>query len=301
MSEKNAGVYPLAGAIGATLVLGIVKLAVGLTTGSHAVLASGADSLGDAVVSGVNLLMMRQAAMPPDEGHPWGHGKAEALASLAQAVALAVVVGTIAVTAVRSLLGASGAVPDTGPALIVMVGSMCGSLGISTFLERAATRTGSLVLRADAVHYRMDLLSGSAVLVGLVVARFTGWAQADAAASLVVSALMVRDVFGVGKEAIDELMDRPLPAEEVERIEAVLAGFGPRLVSWHDLRTRRSGPSRFVQVHVVLAPATTFAAAHRVSDDVERALRAAVANLDVLVHADVDGEDDATDAAASQA
>lgn len=288
-------VHPLAVAIVATLVLGAGKLAVGVTTGSQAVIASAVDSLGDAVVSGVNLLMMRQAAMPPDEGHPWGHGKAEALASLGQALALAVVVGLIAVNAVRGLLGPTLALPDTGPALLVMLVSMSGSLGISTYLLSAATRTGSLVLRADAVHYRMDLLSGSAVIGGLIAVRLTSWAQADALASLVVSGLMVRDVWSVGKEAIDELMDRPLPAEEEQRVIAVLTAFGPKIRSWHDLRTRRSGPSRFVQVHVVLPADTTFADAHRASDDLEQALRVAIPNLDVLVHADVDGEPDLTD------
>ena len=290
-------VHPLAVAIVATLLLGAGKLGVGLTTGSQAVIASAVDSLGDAVVSGVNLVMIRQAAMPPDEGHPWGHGKAEALASLGQALALAVVVGLIALNAVRALLGPPVNGLEVGPALLVMLVSMCGSLGISAYLLRAAARTGSLVLRADAVHYRMDLLSGVAVVCGLVVVRLSGWAQADALASLVVSGLMVRDVWSVGKEAIDELMDRPLPADEQQRVVAVLTAFRPRIRSWHDLRTRRSGPSRFVQVHVVLPADTTFAAAHRTSDDLEHALRLAIPNLDVLVHADVDGEQDLTDLA----
>jgi ferrous-iron efflux pump FieF len=278
-----------------TLLLGAVKLLVGLASGSQAVVASAADSLGDAVISGVNLLMMRQAAMPPDEGHPWGHGKAEALASLAQAVALSAVVGWIVVQGVNTLVGRGESPPDTGPALAVMAVSMLGSAAISWHLGRAARSTGSLVLSADAVHYRMDLFTGAAVVIGLLAAWFTGWAEADAVASLVVSALMAREVWALGKEAIDELMDRPLPEEEAAQVANVLSAFGPRIRSWHDLRTRRSGPSRFVQVHVVLPPEISFAEAHRVTDDVEEALRAAIANLDVLVHADPDGEHDQTD------
>lgn len=129
----------------------------------------------------------------------------------------------------------------------------------------------------------------------LLLVRLSGWAQGDALASLVVSGLMARDVWSVGKEAVDELMDRPLPPHEVKEVEAVLTEFGARVRSWHDLRTRRSGPSRFVQGHVVLPAEASFAEAHRTSDDLEQAMRAAIPNLDVLVHADVDGEEDLTD------
>ncbi len=284
--------HPLAVAIAATLLLGVAKLAVALFTGSQAVMASAADSLGDAIVSGVNLLMVRQAAEPPDEGHPWGHGKAEALASLAQAAVLAIVVTVIAVNAVSTLVGGAGPVPPAGPTLGVMALSMLGSLSISTYLSRAARRTGSLLIKADAVHYRMDLLTGAAVVLGLVASQFLGNGLGDAGASLLVSALMVKDVYGVGREAIDELMDRPLPPEETAQIEAVLREMGAPLVSWHDLRTRRSGPHRFVQVHVVLPADIPFAEAHATADAVEARLRGALPNLDVIVHADPEGVED---------
>lgn len=285
-----SGVRPLVVAIVATLALGAMKLAAGLVSGSQAVVASAVDSLADAVVSGVNLLLMRQATKPADAGHPWGHGKAEALASLAQAMVLAGVVGFIVFRAVSSLRVAARAPPDAEIAFVVMMGSMAGALAISMYLARAATATGSLILRTDAVHYRMDLFSGAAVVLGLVVGRISGWVSADPIASLVVSALMVKDVFDIGKEAIDELMDRPLPDHETARLVAVLAGFDRRICSWHALRTRRAGPVRFAQVHVVLPPTLTFAEAHSVSSEVEIALRAALPNLDVIVHADVEAE-----------
>jgi ferrous-iron efflux pump FieF len=270
-----------------------VKLAVALATGSRAVLASAVDSLGDAVVSGMNLWMMRQAAEPPDEGHPWGHGKAEALASLVQATVLAGVVAGVGWGAIHALVTGGGAMPDTGPALGVMLVSMVASFAISSFLARAARQTGSLVIGVDAVHYRMDLLTGAAVLVGLVATRLSGNASADAVASLLVSFLMVKDVWGVGKEAVDELMDRPLPPQEVERIEAELRSMGEPVRGWHDLRTRRAGPLRFVQVHVVLAAELPFAEAHAATHAVEARLRAVLPYVDAIVHADVEGEDDA--------
>ncbi len=282
--------HPLTVAIISTLLLGGAKLALALITGSRAILASAADSLGDAVVSGVNLLMVKQAAVPPDEGHPWGHGKAEALASLTQAVLLGGVVAGVAWTAVRTLMAPTGAAPDTTVGMIGMLVAMVGSFGISTFLARAAKRTGSLVLAADAVHYRMDLFTGAAVVLGLGATWLTGRAEADAVASIVVSGLMVKEVWGLAREAIDELMDRPLPQEEVEKLEAALRTFGEPVRSWHDLRTRRSGPRRFVQVHVALPSDLSFAAAHATTHSVEEHLKTVLPLVDVIAHADLDGE-----------
>lgn len=283
--------HPLAVAIVATLLLGAVKLVVATLTGSRAVLASAADSLGDAVVSGVNLLMVRAAAEPPDEGHPWGHGKAEALASLTQAVLLAAVVAGVAGTAIASLWRGDATLPAAGPAMWGMALSMAGSFGISTYLARAARRSGSLVVGADAAHYRMDLLTGGAVLLGLAVTALTGRPEADAVASLAVSLWMTREVWALGKEAVDELMDRPLPESEVHALEQVLREVGEPVLAWHDLRTRRAGPFRFVQVHIELPATLSFPGAHAVSHRVEEALAGVLPNTDVIVHLDVEGEE----------
>ncbi len=282
--------HPLTVAICATLVLGAVKLTIALMSGSRAVLASAVDSLSDAVVSGVNLLMVRQAAEPADEGHPWGHGKAEALASLAQALMLAALVAGIVYTAIQALIAPEAEPPSTGSALIGMAVSMVGSLLISTYLMKKAKLTGSLVLAADAAHYRMDLLTGAAVLIGLAITRVTGRADADAIASLIVSVLMAKEVWSLGREAVDELMDRPLPDAEVETLRAALAGYGDPLRGFHDLRTRRSGPMRFVQVHVSLPPEISFAAAHAEIHRVEDHLKTVLPNVDAMVHADLDGD-----------
>lgn len=286
---------PLLTAVVVTLILGGVKLAGALLTGSTAVLASAADSLADGAVSGFNLWMMGQAARPADEGHPYGHGKAEALASLAQALVLGGLVFAIGQGAVQQLVGAGAQTPVMAlPALGVMVFSMAGSLGISTFLTRAADRTGSLVLRSDAVHYRMDLYSGAAVMAGLVVTAATGEVRADAVASLLVCGLMARDVVKLLRDAVDELMDRQLPDEERAVVEGVLTGFAPRIVNWHDLRTRRAGPSRFVQVHLVLAGDMRLIDAHALAHEIERAVEDALPGVDVLIHVDAEGAEDAS-------
>ncbi len=280
---------PLVIAIAATLCLGAGKLAGAAFTGSQALLASGLDSLADAGVSALNLWLMREASMPADAGHPYGHGKAEALAGLFQGVVLSAVVAGVAQGAVRSLIRGADSPVLAGPAIGVMALSMCGSLAISVGLGRAAARTGSLVLRSDAVHYRMDLWTGLAVVVGLAATHLFSEPRLDAIASLLVCGWMARDVVGLLRSAVDELMDSPLPPEEQAAVEAALRSFAGRVRSWHELRTRRAGPRRFVQVHVVLPADLSFAAAHALSDEVEAAIFASIPSADVIVHADVDG------------
>lgn len=283
-------------AIVTTLVLGAIKLVAAIATRSQSLTASAVDSLTDGGVSGFNLWMLREARTPADEGHPFGHGKVEALAALVQGAVLTGVVGYIAWNAIATLRAPPDELPDVGLATVVMLGSLATSLGLSTMLSRAADRTGSLVLRTDAVHYRMDMLSGGAVLAGLGVTWVTGAAWADAAASLVVCLFMGRDVVGVLREAIDELMDRPLPAEEISVVEGVLRSFPGRVLDWHDLRTRKSGPRRFVQVHVELPAQMPFVEAHAITDELERRLRDALPQCEAIVHADPAGVHDATDA-----
>lgn len=279
---------PLTVAIAGTIGLGAIKLVVALASGSQAVLASAADSLADAGVSSLNLWAMRHAARPADSGHPYGHGKAEALASLAQGVVLSAIVVGVGLGALQRLLGEAPVI-ETGSAILAMLVSMAGSTSISWYLSREARRTGSLVLRADAVHYRMDLWTGLAVLAGLLGVRYLALPAADALASLVVCSIMARDVYGLLRDAVGELMDRPLPADEHAAVEAVLARFGTRLRGWDDLRTRRAGPDRFVQVRLLLPGDLSLTEAHALAHEVEGAIATALPGVDVLVHIDADG------------
>lgn len=288
-NNEHIAARALRRAILGTLVLGVAKAAGAWWSGSHAVGASAADALTDALVSGANLVLVRAAAAPPDASHPFGHGKAEALAGLAQAAFLSVVIVGVGRSAVLRLMS-GGELPLVGPAVLIMVGSMVSSYLLSRGLQRAADQTGSLVLRADAAHYRMDLWSGTGVLLGLVLSQILGDARIDAAASLLLCFWMAREVVPIAIDAVGELMDRPLDAMEQGKAEAVLAAFADRISGYHDLRTRRAGPRRFVQVHVELPGELQLREAHRIADDLEEALRTALPGCDPIVHIDPEEE-----------
>jgi len=274
-----------------SLVLGLGKGGLAWATGSHVVLASAVDSVGDAAVSLSNHGLARYAAQPADDGHPYGHGKVEALAGLGQVLFLVAGAGWVATTAITGLLGAERVAPMAGSAMIGLIASMLVSAGLARMLTRAGKETQSLVLSSDAVHYQMDAVSGIAALIGLGVTRLTGNAQADDIAALCVSALMVPSIIGLARAVLAELVDSSLPADELAAIEAVLRTT-PGLLGWHALRTRKSGRSKFVELHVVLDGTLTLAEGHRRADALEGALRLAVVGADVIIHVDVDGEPD---------
>lgn len=285
-SDNTSTDRPLIITIGLSSVLGAGKLAGGLLTGSQAVLASAADSIGDVVVSAANLWLMRHARRPADDDHPYGHGKIEGLASLAQGVFLTAVILGVGYRAILSLLEKTPHAVLAAPALVVMIASLVGSTAIAALLDRAALRTGSLVLRADAAHYRMDRWTATATIVGLVGTLAFHEARADSIAALVVCLIMARDVAYLLRDAVDELMDKALSPEEMARIRAVLDEKRSLQVGWHDLRARRSGPRRFVEVHVEVDGTANLHAAHEVAEAVENGLRATIEGSEVIVHLD---------------
>lgn len=287
MSTGPSGQASLARTLRVTVVLGVAKLVAAVLTGSQAVMASALDSLSDGAISGLNLWLLRRAEEPPDDEHPFGHGKLEGFAALFQAVVLTGVVVAVAWRAVQSLLAGGGPPPLAGPALLVMLGSLCVTGYLTHTLTKAAEGTGSLVLRADAAHYRMDLFTGGAVIVGLGAVALTGVGWADAVASLAVAAWMGREVGDLFREAANELMDRSMSAEERAAVDLALGTADARVVSWHELRTRRSGHDRFVQAHLVFPGDISLAEAHEAAEQVELAIRRAVPHVQVVLHMDV--------------
>jgi ferrous-iron efflux pump FieF len=274
-------------AMAVSLVLAVVKLLGHLVTGSTALLAAAVDSATDALVSGVNAWTVRFAGTPADAGHPFGHGKAEHLSALFQSLLLAAAAAFVLVTPFRGdrLLHP---LPLRHPAIGIGIGvmSIIVPMLLSTFLRRAGKQTHSPALEADAAHYASDYLVNFGVVVAFVCDRSFDWRMADPVIAVVIAAAILRLAWRVGVVAISGLMDAGLAKDELELVRGVLGSAHPQVLGYHDLMTRRSGPNRFVQVHVELDAARTFRDAHRIVEEVRRDLERAIPNLIVTIHAD---------------
>jgi len=273
-------------AVAAAAFLVALKAAGAWITGSLALFSAALDSAIDLFVSGANFLVLRRSARPPDEDHAYGHGKFENLAALGQGLFLAGGAAGLVIEAVRRF--AAGRAPGGGTGLGVAVLLVSGllSLGVARLLKSAAARSGSPAVEADSLHYGTDLWINGAALAALLVVRWTGWWPADPLVALGVAALVLRTAAVLLVQAVGDLSDRGLPPEDLKRIEAVVASFVPRVQGLHDLKTRKSGRQRFVELHLEIPRSATFEEAHALMVEVLRAIERELPRSKVFVHGD---------------
>ncbi|MHA6162190.1 cation diffusion facilitator family transporter [Pseudomonas sichuanensis] len=252
-------------------------------SGSVSLLAGLTDSALDAVASFLNLLAVHYALRPADDDHRFGHGKAEALAGMAQALFIGVSAVLIGVQAVQRLQSPQP-LGDTGAGIAVMLLSLVLTLALLALQRRVIRITGSTAVRADSLHYRSDLLLNGSILLALLLARL-GWPQLDALFGLGIALYILWSAVQIARESTAILMDQELPADIGERmLEAVLAIPGAKGV--HDLRTRVSGSHWFVQLHLELPGDLPLHQAHGLCVQASQAIRELYPRADVLVHAD---------------
>lgn len=265
--------------------LGGIKLLAAILTGSLALAASFVDSLMDVFASSVNLLAVRIGGIPADDDHRFGHGKAESLAGMFQGAVVGFSGVYLVVESVRRLF--EGGRPEHElVGLVTMAVSTAASLWITWLLKRTAKATGSVALAADSLHYASDVWMNGGVFFAVVAVAATGQAWIDPATGLFVAFLVLRSSWGVLRASIDELMDRDLGPDTARDVEAAVLRDVPEVRAVRELRTRRAGRRRFVELTVALDRALSFAAAHGLSERARAAVRAAVPDAEVSVHAD---------------
>lgn len=270
-------------ALATALLLALAKAVAWWLSGSVSLLAGLTDSLLDGAASLLNLIAVHYALRPADEDHRYGHGKAEALAGLAQALFIGASSVLVTLQAIERLqhpqpLGAQAL------GIAVMLLSLGMTIALLLFQRHVIRITGSTAIRADSLHYRSDLLLNSGILLALVLAGL-GWQRLDPLFGLGIAAYILWSAISIVREAVAVLMDEALPADVNERMQA-LACAVPGVLGAHDLRTRISGTRWFVQLHLELPGELSLSEAHRRCEAVEQAIHAAYPRAEVLVHAD---------------
>jgi cation diffusion facilitator family transporter len=268
-------------------ILVAIKLAAWLASGSTALLASLADSGLDLIASLATAFAVRYAAAPPDAEHRFGHGKAEAFASLVQAGLVFASAALIAREAVGDLLKPH-ALRQEGWAIAVMAVSTALTALLISAQTRVLRRTASVAVSGDRAHYASDLASNLIALGGIAASAWLGVNGLDAAAALAVAALLLWGAIGVFREASSQLMDHELPDEARAEIVRLATADG-RLANVHQLRTRASGPYVHMQMHVDLDPQVTLERAHEAIVAAEKRILEAFPAADIIIHADPRG------------
>lgn len=268
-------------------ILIVIKLWAWAMTGSVAMLASLVDSTLDLFASALNLFAVRHALTPADREHRFGHGKAEALAGLGQAVFIG---GSAVFLAFQSAerLAHPAPVEQSALGLVVIGVSIVLTIALVMLQRHVIRRTRSLAISADRLHYVTDIATNAGVVAALVLSGLYGLHIADPLIGIAIGGVIALGAVNILRGAFDELMDRELDDPDRERIKVIVRA-QDEIVSLHDLRTRRSGHRTFIQLHLELPPKMTLIQAHRISDKVEQAVMAAFPGAEVLIHQDAAG------------
>ncbi len=267
-----------------------MKSYAALQTSSMAMLGSLADSSLDLVASLVVLLGVRIAAQPADYEHRFGHGKAEALASLVQVIIITLSAIFIGFRAVQRILsGAQTAEAELGIGVSVI--AMVLTVALISYQRHVVNRTGSLAIGTDRLHYASDLLLNGSVIVALVLDQFANLTGADAVFGLLIALWLAWGAWRASSNALNQLMDREWPDLRREEFLAAAKEY-PELAGLHDLRTRSSGTHFFAQFHVWVPAHWTVREAHDRLDRVEEELQRRFPDTEILIHVDPEGQTD---------
>ena len=272
------------GAVAVASILIGIKIWAYLATNSVAILSTLVDSFLDLGASVVNLLAVRTALTPADEEHRFGHGKAEALAGLGQS---AFIIGSAIFLFLQALEKIANPTPigSSSIGIGVMIASIVLTLVLVAYQRYVISKTSSVAISADSLHYMGDLLVNASVIVAIILAVQLEWYLADGLFAMGIALYISYNAYEIVRASFVDLMDEELPDEERDNIkDLVLSEDG--VLGLHDLRTRKSGQDIFIQLHLDLPPDLMLKDAHAISDRVDEKITAAYPNAEVIIHQD---------------
>ncbi len=265
-----------------TILIGL-KMAVGVVTGSISIWAQAADSSLDLFAALITFFTVGFSAKPADKEHPFGHGKVEDIAAGIQAVLLLGGAGSIIYAAIHRIISGS-TIELTEAGIGVMLFSMVVSILLSRHLFRVAQASGSVALEANAHNITGDIYSTAGVVVGLVVVRFTGLTIIDPILALIVAVLILRMSYRVGWMAFSGLVDVRLPKVEEDEVVSTIKEHTSQLAGFHEVRTRKAGSQRFIDLHLMLPKNTSVEEAHKMCDHLEEDIKSRLPNSNITIH-----------------
>jgi len=265
----------------------ILKLVVGLISGSIAVLSDALDSGEDLVASAAALFSVSIAHRPADLEHPYGHGKVETLAAAVEAGVIGLGGAFIAYQATERIVH-GGRDVNVGIGLMAMAVAAVLNTLVSRYVGKAAKATESLALASDAKHLQTNVVQALAVFTALVLVGVTGVNLFDPLVALLLAAYLWFAAYGLLRNAVAEIMDVRLPEEDERQIQQSILAHYPEVRGFHHLRTRRSGPQRYVELHLLVDPTRTIQEVHDLSDHIEADIKKRLPNAIITIHAEPD-------------
>ena len=259
----------------------IMKLAVGLISGSVSIISEAIHSSMDLIAAIIAFLSVKISDNPPDSRHPYGHGKIENISGVIEALLIFLAAIWIIIEAVKKLFGEKIELDSIALGSIVMLVSAIVNIIVSRRLYKVARETNSVALEADALHLKTDVYTSLGVAVGLGLIMVTGINWLDPVVAIFVALFIIRESYHLLKRAFTPLLDTAWSDDEIKELEKTLNRLE---VSYHDLRTRVAGNYRFIDLHIQIPGDVSVGSAHQYCDKIENELTRNYENLIVTIH-----------------
>jgi cation diffusion facilitator family transporter len=270
--------------------LTLIKLAIGIMSGSVAVLASAIDSVLDMFVSLFNYFAISNAEKPADKYFNYGRGKIEALASMIEGVIISISGLFLLYTAIKKYFS-NEASTYLNTSLIVMIISLFITISLVAYLNAVAKKTNNMVIKADALHYKTDVWVNIAVLLSLVIVYFTGYEIVDIIIGAGISLFIIYSAYELIEDGILVLLDRALPEEQAKQIKQIIIG-DENVNDFHDLKTRNVADINYVDIHLVFNCLITLMSAHKITDKIEDKIKKLDPSKEWVINIHMDPYDD---------
>jgi cation diffusion facilitator family transporter len=258
----------------------VMKVAVGVITGSVSIISEAIHSSIDLVAAIIAFFAVKVSGKPSDERHPFGHGKMENVSGVIEALLIFAASAWIIYEAIGRFIH-PGETEALGLGVMVMAVSAVVNTLVSRRLYKVARLTDSVALEADALHLKTDVITSAGVALGLVMIWVTGWHVLDPVIALAVAVIIIYESWMLLRKAFSPLLDTALSATELEKLTGILSEMG---IDYHDLRTRAAGHQRFVEFHLDVQPYETIETIHRQCDMIEERLGREFRNISVIIH-----------------
>ena len=259
----------------------IMKLVVGIISGSVSIISEAIHSSMDLIAALIAFFAVKVSDYPPDSRHPYGHGKIENISGVIEALLIFVAAIWIMVEAVKKLLGEEIVLESLWIGSLVMVVSAIVNIIVSRKLYKVARQTKSVALEADALHLKTDVYTSAGVALGLVLIIITDIKWLDPVIAILVALFIIKESFELLRRAFWPLLDSAWSEDEKNELEEKLRQMG---VNYHDLRTRVAGNYRFIDIHIEIPQYESVGSAHKYCDMIEDELMATYENLSVTIH-----------------
>jgi len=261
----------------------IMKITVGIISGSVSIISEAAHSAIDLVASLIAFFSVKVSNMPPDKEHPYGHGKVENISGVIEGLLIIVAAIWIVYHSIHSLI-VNEPVQYLQWGIIVMGVSALVNFFVSRKLYKVAKETDSIALEADALHLKTDIYTSVGVALGIGLIWVTGWHILDPVIAIFVALIILWEAYNLIKSAFNPLLDNSLDQQEVDIITAIIEEFTNDCIGYHHLRTRKSGPYKYIDFHLELPDEMTVKESHNLCDRMEERLKEKFNSVDINIH-----------------